>query len=438
MDSRSPGPRYRWAILATAGLVVFGALGLSRFSYTAILPSMQAGLGLSNTQSGGLATANLAGYLAMAIVGGALAARLGPRRVITAGLLLAGLGMLLTGISTTYVTAASGRVLSGLGSAAANVPAHTVLALWFTQRRRGLVTGTATSGASIGLIVVGPLIPWIIRAHGESGWRMSWYVMAAATFVLAILAFAVMRDRPGYQPIDHEPAGSHTTLGWKRLYLSGSIWHLGGVYFFFGFAYMIYMTFFTKRLVADLGYSQEAAGNLFMILGWASLICGVVWGWISDAIGRKRAMAIIFCIQAVAYALFALWTTTGGLTLSAVLFGITAWGIPAIMAVVCGDVVGPVMAPAAYGFLTFFHGLGQSSGPYVAGRMADVLPSFAPSYLLASGVALLGALGTMLLRSKATARMGDKTAVEEYQSAECPGAEPAVAECSTVELSPPL
>ena len=63
--------------------VVFAALGLSRFSYTSILPSMQHGLGLTNTQAGTLATANLAGYMAMAIVGGALASRFGPRRVVT-------------------------------------------------------------------------------------------------------------------------------------------------------------------------------------------------------------------------------------------------------------------------------------------------------------------------------------------------------------------
>ncbi len=80
------------------------------------------------------------------------------------------------------------------------------------------------------------------------------------------------------------------------------------------------------------------------------------------------------------------------------LFGITAWGIPAIMAVVCGDIVGPLMAPAAYGFLTAFHGFGQAAGPYVAGRLADSLPTFTASYLMAAGVAFLGAIGMLLLR----------------------------------------
>jgi hypothetical protein len=64
------------------------------------------------------------------------------------------------------------------------------------------------------------------------------------------------------------------------------------------------------------------------------------------------------------------------------------------------------MAPAAYGFLTFFHGLGQAAGPYVAGRMADALPSFTASYLVAAGVAFTGSILALLLRRRATSHMG--------------------------------
>ena len=127
---------------------------------------------------------------------------------------------------------------------------------------------------------------------------MSWYVMAAATFVIAIGAIVVLRDRPGYVPDGMESASSHGRVSWRKLYFSSSIWHLGAVYFCFGFAYMIYLTFFSKRLIADIGYTEQTAGTLFMILGWASLPCGILWGWIADIIGRKAAMTIILLIQA--------------------------------------------------------------------------------------------------------------------------------------------
>ncbi len=411
MNPSFAGPRYRWPILGMALLVVFGALGLARFSYAAILPSMQAALGLSNAQAGGLATADLSGYLLMSLVGGVLAAHLGPRRVIAAGLLVCVAGLLLTGVAWSYAPALLGRLLAGFGTAMSNIPAQTMVGQWFSHRRRGLVTGTVGSGASLGLIVTGPLVPWMVASFGGSGWRMSWYALAAGTFILAVASFAILRDRPSYEADEGKPLAVPTHTGGRRLYLSSAVWHLGFVYFCFGFAFLIYLTFFTKRLISDLGFSPEAAGTLFMIMGWAGLPCAIMWGWIADVIGRKWAIAAALVLQAVAIALFAVWTSTAGLTVSAVLYGLTIWGIPPIVAVICNDIMGPVIAPAAYGFLTVFHGLGQAAGPYVAGRMADGLGSFTAAYLVAAGVAVLGAVGMVFLRSADTRHSNGHTKV---------------------------
>ncbi len=390
MSSEVSGSRYSWVMLGMGVFVVFAALGLSQFSYPAILPSMQKALGFSNTQAGALVTANLAGYLCMAALGGALASRLGLRRVILAGLAAASVGMVITGMSNGFTLAAGGRILTGIGSAAAAVPAHTMPSHWFPQRRRGLVTGVITLGPALGLVVSGPLVPRLVKAYGDSGWRITWYTLAAVTIVIAIAGFLVLRDRPEHEIHQCSPSEERPS-GWRRVYLHAPIWQLNAVYFLFGFSYMIYMTFFTKRLVTDLHYTSVSAGNLFMLVGLSSLVCGILWGYISDAVGRRRAMAMVLAIQAISYAMFALWTSSSGLTLSAILFGLTAWAIPATMAAACGDIVGPLLAPMAFGFLTVFHGLGQAIGPYVAGRMADSLPTFAPSYLLAAGAASIGA-----------------------------------------------
>ena len=121
-SKKSPRFHYAWVVITVGTLVVFGALGLARFGYTMLLPAMQAGLGLDNTQAGGLATANLVGYLALSVAGGALAVRYGPRVVITVGLALAGVGMLLTGLADSFATAMAWRALTGIGSGASNVP----------------------------------------------------------------------------------------------------------------------------------------------------------------------------------------------------------------------------------------------------------------------------------------------------------------------------
>lgn len=262
------------------------------------------------------------------------------------------------------------------------------------------------------MILTGPLVPRILDAYRPDGWRISWFIFGGVTVAIALAAWLLLRNRPaekGLLPIAGDGAGADQEDGrprsgrlpWNSVYRSVTVWHLGLVYVAFGFSYIIYLTFFSKRLIAEGGYTTQEAGTLFMLVGWASLLCGLIWGALSDVIGRKRALIIVYVLQAVAYALFALWPAPAGFTISALLFGLTAWSIPAIVAATCGDLLGPRMAPAALGFVTVFFGLGQAFGPSVAGAMADASGSFVSSYLLAALVALIGAFVSFLLRPAA-------------------------------------
>jgi sugar phosphate permease len=251
----------------------------------------------------------------------------------------------------------------------------------------------------------GAVVPRVLSAYGEEGWRTCWFIFAGVALLLAVGSLILLRNRPseiglkpvgadGGDPVSDQKAGG---LEWGRVYRSRTVWHLGVVYVAFGFSYIIYMTFFTKHLTAE-GYTKDAAGDLFMAMGWVSLVCGLLWGTVSDIIGRRRALIIVFLIHAAAFSLFALWRTPAGFTLSAVLFGLSAWSIPAIMAAACGDVLGPRLAPAALGLITLLFGIGQAVAPSIAGAMADASGSFVTALLLASGVAVLGAVGALLLR----------------------------------------
>jgi MFS family permease len=397
---------YAWVVLMMGTLVVFGALGMARFGYSFLLPPMQVSLGMNNTQAGILATANLIGYLALSVIGGALATRYGPRIVVAIALALVGIGMLFTGVVSTFLPAVFWRAVTGVGSGASNVPAMGLVGGWFAARRRGFATGVAAMGSSLGLILIGTFIPRVLTAYGEDGWRISWYIFGVTTLVLSLLAWLLLRNDPsevnqgryGESPDLAEPRLRSTVIHWGSIYKASAVWHLGLVYVAFGFSYIIYMTFFVKRLIAEGGYSQEAAGNLFMTMGWFSLICGLIWGAVSDVIGRKWAMMLVYIVQALAFITFALAANSIAFTVSAILFGLTAWSIPTIMAATCNDVLGAKMAPAALGFITLFFGIGQAVGPSVAGVMADASGTFSPAYLLAGGVALLGALGASLLK----------------------------------------
>ena len=405
---------YSWIVLIMGTLVVFGALGLARYGYSMVLPEMQISLEMDNTQAGALATSNLAGYLAFALIGGAMAARIGIRLVVTMGLIMAGGGMLLTGLADDFLPVAVWRGITGLGSGAANVAVMGLWAAWFSRRWRGLASGIAVAGSSMGLIFTGLMVPWLIAEYGDPAWRISWYIFSGIALFMAVAAYLVLRNNPGemgMQPVleektnnnnqEEEDASASSSNekppSWKEVYLSAPVWVLGLVYSAFGFSYIIYMTFFVNFLVQEYTYTAAEAGNLYMIMGWVSLLCGIIWGSLSDIIGRKNTLVIIFLIHCVSFSLFGLGDASIYFTISAVLYGLTAWSIPAVMAAACGDMLGAKFAPAALGFITLFFGIGQALGPMAGGSIADFTGSFAPAFLLAAAVALLGAIGSATL-----------------------------------------
>ncbi|MBM4311710.1 MAG: YbfB/YjiJ family MFS transporter [Deltaproteobacteria bacterium] len=401
---------YGTIVLALIVLAVFCALGLARFGYTSILPAMQQGLGLSNTQTGQLQTLNLLGYLLAVVPAGLLAARFGPRSVIAVSLLVVSLAMILTGLVPAFGSACIGRFLAGVGGAGANVPAMGLVSAWFGSRRRGLASGIGVTGSSLALIVTGPLVPAIIAAGGPVvGWRMSWYALGGLGLVSFFLCALFMRNRPedtGLLPLgegadEHARrtcTQAHATLNWKHVYTSGMLWQLAVIYFAFGFSYIIYSTFFIGHLVREAAFTQTAAGLLWMQVGIVSLPSGFIWGSLSDRFGRKIALVCVFTLQAAAFALFGLSLAPAVVYTSAALFALTAWSIPALMAALAGDTFGARLAPAALGLMTIIFGIGQALGPWCAGVLAEAAGSFAGAFIIAGAVALLiGAGGSLTL-----------------------------------------
>ncbi|MFB0535719.1 MAG: nitrate/nitrite transporter [Anaerolineae bacterium] len=413
-NQRLQGLHYGWVILSMSVVTVLGCLGFARFGYTMILPHMKEGLGLTKTQAGNLATGNFVGYLILAIVGGFLAARYGPRVVISLSMLLIGVTMFLTGLAPSFQMALVWRTLTGVGSGGSNVPVMGLVSAWFGTRRRGLASGIAVGGSSVGLAITGPLIPRIIDAYGTDGWRYSWYYLGAMTVIIAILCFVILRDRPAEKGLaaiglDESPLSSQdkpfgraqdraSSLQWGLVYKSGAVWHLALIYIMFGFSYIIYATFFADYLTGEAGFAKEAAGWLWSLAGLVSFVSGFIWGTVSDVIGRKYGLALVYFLQGLCFIIFGLWKAPPGYYLSALLFALTAWSIPAIMAATSGDYLGPRLAPAALGFVTVFFGIGQAIGPTVAGYIGDVTGSYTLAFIIAGLAAFVGAGGALSLR----------------------------------------
>jgi MFS family permease len=409
---QAAGRDYRWTVLAVAFLGVFGALGFGRFGYSAVLPSMQKALGMSSAAAGSLASWNLAGYTIMAAVGGVLASKLGPRKVITAGITITAVGMLVTGVANELGVASFGRLLTGIGNGMVLVPSVTLMAAWFDAQKLGFASSIVSAGASPAMVIAGLAVPRLIAAGGEGGWRLAWYLFAGITIVMAVLSALFLRDRPARRgsgasaaeiamdksaPANLRARLPRPSLELKRIIRSGYAWHLGLTYAFYGVGLLIYFTFFQKRLTADLGYSGETAGYLFLVLGVAGLLGGPIWGSVSDRIGRKVAIMLMLVCAGVGSLLFGVRPNLATLAVSAVLFGASGPAVPGLVGVACSEKFGYRLASASLGFVTILVGLGQTIGPYIGGLMSDAFGSLGPTYLFSSGVFFAGAFSALLL-----------------------------------------
>jgi len=239
----------------------------------------------------------------------------------------------------------------------------------------------------------------------------SWYYLGGGVLLISCLVYAFVRSQPeekGLSPIGFDEAkdslkplpeeGKAKSIQWGLVYRVKEMWYLGFVYFMYGFSYIIYMTFFAAYLTKEMGLSQGEAGAIWAMVGGLSIFCGVIWGGISDLLGRKYGSALAYATLATAYAIFALVRNPIGFYLSAAIFGITAWSIPTIMAAAAGDYAGSKLAPAGLGFITLFFGVGQAIGPAVGGYLADITRSFLVPFLLASGVAFAGMFFSFYLK----------------------------------------
>lgn len=397
---------YGWIIMVTGTLCIFASLGLGRFSLGMLLPAMGRELQLSYFQMGLIGTLNFLGYLIAVLLCGRLTRRFGARRVIAAALTGSGVSMLLIGWAPNLYLIFILYLLTGIGSGLSNVPMLSLISSWFSSNKRGQAAGFVAIGSGFAIIMSGKLIPYLNTIY-DQGWRVSWLVLGSLVLGVAVICYLVLRNSPqqcGLLPVgmaaDRQPEQGRVLLVDGPRIGSSFILRCAAIYFLFGFTYIIYATFIVTALVQDKGFTEAVAGNFWSWVGLLSLFSGPVFGIFSDRFGRRPGLMLVFAIQAMAYLLIAFELPPLFLYLSIGLYGLVLWSVPAIMAALVGDYAGAERVATLFGFVTFIFGLGQASGPFLAGILAEMSGSFASSFLMTAVLALAAVIVSTSLPKK--------------------------------------
>ena len=401
-----PSFHYAWIIVVTGTIVIMACLGFGRFALGMLLPSMASSLNLSYTQIGYISTGNFIGYLAAVLLCAPIAKKIGSRQLIVIALAIIAASMALISRAQSFFTVLLLYLITGIGSGAANVPMMGLITAWFDRAIRGRAAGFVVIGSGFAIIISGKLIPFVNSRIGPDGWRTNWMILAVAVASIAVFAFLVLRNRP--EEMDLGPLGSEdriapsgprgAAVSKENIYRNKTLYLLGCIYFLFGYTYVIYATFIVTTLVKERGFSEAVAGNFWAWVGFLSLFSGPVFGTLSDHIGRKAGLMLVFLLQMLAYLMVASNLPPLFLYLSIGFYGTVAWSIPSIMVAAVSEYVGPEKALAAFGFITFIFGLGQITGPSIAGILAERTGSFSSSFFMTAALSAMAILLTAFLR----------------------------------------
>jgi MFS family permease len=367
---------YGWVIVGVGVLVKMSGLGFGRFAYSMLLPSMRESLRFNYIQMGLLSGGILLGYLLFSFIGGTLATRFGSKRVVIVSLLCSTISMLLLSRFSEFILLFSFTFVMGAGAGGAHISMTTLPMAWFGKQSLGKALGVVTGGTGLGVIITGLLIPPLLSSFGRDGWRECWMLMAFMTFIVSVMCFVLLKEKPSQ--INPSPSNFNEEEEIITSPVRGdglSIRSIFVIYFIFGFAYNIYATYFVAYMVEEIRLSEKTAGDIWAIFGWMCMGSGLIWGFLSDRLGRREALLWNNGIIAFSVLLPLLLHQPFFLGFSALLFGATFLGTVTVIAAAIGDQVVEKKA-SVYGLVTLIHGIGQFLGTTFGGYLKDLTGSF--------------------------------------------------------------
>jgi len=411
----------RW--LLVLWIFVLSAIAfLDRVNISIAGPSIAAAYHLSNVQLGSIFSALLWGYAIFQTVGGRLADRIGPRRVLAGGVVWWGVFTALTaaapsGLRMALVWFIAMRFLLGAGEAVMFPASNQFVSRWIPAQERGLANGLIFAGVGAGAGLSPPLISYLLLHYG---WRTSFWICALAGLVVGFVWYVTSRDTPAEH---HRVSASELalinaglTLGpqtpqgrakklvsWSRVLTSKDVIAVTLSYFCFGYVAWIFFSWFYIYLAQVRGLNLKASAFYAMLPAIAMAVFCILGGKLSDGLTRLHGPRVGRCILAsIAVLIAGVFVASGALVENARVASIVLasgagalyvsqssfWSVTANLA---GDSSGSVSG---------FMNMGAQIGGAVTAQLTPWIArefGWTASFLVAAALCVLGSAAWLLV-----------------------------------------
>jgi MFS family permease len=394
---------YGWVIVFVSFITLGIAFGVW-YSFSVFILSIINEFGWSRAAASSIFSFFILSHSLMGFVAGYFQDRFGPRVVIPAGALFLALALVLTSRAQNlwHFQVAYGLLAGSAMSFLGFVSHSAFIPKWF-ERKRGLALGIAMSGIGFGMLLMVPFTEKLISAYG---WRNAYLYLAGivllvvgpVNLLLTRRSPAEVNQYPDGEPpnrqrqennsprrelmvIDEEWAAVEWDL--KNVWHTRRFWLLVCAFFSVAFANQSVLLHAVSAMV-DSGLERNLAAFYFGVAGISGSAGKILFGYLSDIIGRERTKFFSDIVAVVGIcALMAVSMVKGPMPLLFGLFfgmgyGAVAPLIPAVTAdIFLGRNFGKIFAIIAIG-----GGTGGAVGAYVSGLLRDVSGTYMLPFLI--------------------------------------------------------
>lgn len=387
----------------------------------------------SASQAAWVFSVGLLVFSVVMIISGRMLPKMGPRKLASLGGIVLGVGYALGGLFGTsfFAQLLFIGIIGGAGIGLAYVVPIAVGVKWFPDKK-GMVTGLAVAGFGFGATIwVKSAGSWFqlldkLDFFGLGGVQSVFLLYGLIFLVAVLLGSIVMVDPPaGYIPAGWTPPqpSSTSTSGGGAL---GMVDFQPGEMMKTPQFYMTWMTFLFSAIAGLMviyciklfgidalkaqgvaaAAASAAAGTA---MAWYAIFNGlgrIIWGTVSDKIGRKLAIFLMCLFQGIIMLLF---YKMGGaqvtLILGACIIGFNFGGNFALFPAVTADYFGNKNVGLNYGYIFVSYGIAGVIGPQIAGYFKDAAKGSADPaiwvtpFIIAGTACLLGAAITLVSKA---------------------------------------
>jgi sugar phosphate permease len=378
--SAHPLFRFRWLIFFILALAYFFVY-FHRLSLSVVADSLVKDFNTSAGTLGLLGSIYFYCYAAMQLPAGLLSDSVGPRRTVTWFLVAASAGSILFGLAPNIETAFVGRIFVGFGVSMVFIPTMKILSQWYYPDEFASMAGVMAATWLLAMMTV------------AFGWRLSFELIGGCTFIIAILAWLMIRDRPqdkGWPTLGELAAKSSTAAapaktipllaGMRQVVGNPHFWPLALWFFFdcgifFGFGGLWGGPF----LMHVYGLSRETAGAVLSMIAWGMIIGSPLLGYVSDRVLKSRKKPLVLCNTILVLEMGALYFFNSRLSLPLLYVAFFVFAVCASSIVVIGftstkELFPVEIAGTSVGTVNLFPFLGGAVYMPMLGSILDAYP----------------------------------------------------------------